>query len=150
MAEILERLRLDGSRVTSSRVAVVSALVDGSSHHVTAVDLLQTLRRERPDFQESTVYRTLDRLVEVGAVTRIEVDGGPSVFHLADSAHHHVVCDRCGRVVGVDASLLEPVARRLRRDHGFVLRSDAVTLPGRCVDCGNDRPPDVGGHRPHL
>ena len=148
MADIVERLRLDGSRVTASRLAVVDALVNGSSHHVTAVDLLRSLRRDRPDFQESTVYRTLDRLVEVGAVTRIEVDGGPSVFHLAESAHHHVVCDRCGRVVGVDASLLETVARRLRRDHGFVLRSEAVTLPGRCVDCSAHRTADVGGHQP--
>jgi Fur family ferric uptake transcriptional regulator len=146
VADILERPRDDGGRVTESRVAVVDALVNGPTHHVTANDLLDNLRRGRPGFHESTVYRTLERLVDVGAVTRIEVDGGPAVFHLAASAHHHVVCDRCGRVVGVDASLLDPVARRLRRDHGFVLRSDAVTLPGRCVDCDADHPEDVGDH----
>lgn len=92
------------------------------------------------------MYRTLDRLVEVGAVTRIEVDGGSAVFHLAAAAHHHVVCERCGRLVGVPASLLDAVAARLRRDHRFVLRSDAVTLPGRCVDCEDERQADVGGH----
>lgn len=125
---------------------MVRALTEGPGHHTTATELLDVLRERQPGFQESTVYRTLDRLVELGAVTRIEVDGGPAVFHLADAAHHHVVCERCGRVVGIDASLLGPLARRLRRDHGFQLRSEAVTLPGHCIDCGADRPEDVGGH----
>jgi Fur family ferric uptake transcriptional regulator len=117
---------------------------------VTAVDLLRSLRRERPDFPESTVYRTLERLVEVGALTRIEVDGGPAVHHLATSSHHHVSCERCGRVFGVDSSLLDPVSERLRTHHGFLLRPDAVTLPGRCVDCEAAHPSDVGGHHAHL
>ncbi len=143
---IIDLLRADGARITESRVAVVKALVDGPRHHVTAVDLLRALRRDHDEFPESTVYRTLDRLVAVGGVTRIEVDGGPAVYHVATSAHHHVVCDRCGRVFGVDAALLEPVARRLRSEHGFVLRAEAVTLPGRCVDCEAHHPGDVGGH----
>ena len=147
VTDMLDRLRSDGSRITTSRIAVVEAIVGGSGHHVTASDLLVTLRRSRADFPESTVYRTLDRLVEVGALTRIEVDGGTAVYHVGSSAHHHVVCDRCGRVFGIDASVLGAVAERLRVEHRFVLRSDAVTLPGRCVDCEAEHPGDVGGHQ---
>lgn len=149
-SEILNLLRADGARITASRIAVIDAIVEGADHHLTAVDLLVTLRRERTDFPESTVYRTLDRLVEVGALTRIEVDGGPAVYHLGTSAHHHVVCDRCGRIFGIGATLLDPVADRLRVDHGFVLRAEAVTLPGRCLDCEAHHPHDVGGHRDRL
>lgn len=133
---ILDRLRGRGVRLTAPRVAVVEALVASPVHHVTAGDLVDRLRRDDPGFHESTVYRSLDRLVDVGAVTRIEVDAGPAVYHLAAAPHHHVVCDRCGRVIGVPAELLDAVARQLRADHGFELRADAVTLPGRCVACG--------------
>lgn len=142
--QILTRLRAAGGRVTASRMAVVDALVNGPAHHVTALDLVERLRRGDPNFHESTVYRTLDRLVALGEVTRIEVDGGAAVYHLAESAHHHVVCENCGRVVGVDADVLEPIARRLRHEHGFELRADAVTLPGRCVECD---PQPHGGAR---
>lgn len=145
-AEIVDRLRADGSRITASRVAVVEAIVDGPGHHVTALDVLRSVRRDRADFPESTVYRTIDRLVEVGVLTRMEVDGGPAVYHLATSVHHHVVCDRCGRVFGIGAEVLDQVAKRLRVDEGFVLRADAVTLPGHCVDCEARHPRDVGGH----
>ena len=148
-AEIIELLRADGSRITASRIAVVETLVDRPLHHVTAADLLHAVRQSRADFPESTVYRTLDRLVEVGALTRIEVDGGTAVYHLGTSAHHHVMCDRCGRVFGIDATVLASVAEQLEVEHGFVLRADAVTLPGRCVDCHAHHPGDVGGHHHH-
>ena len=132
---ILDRLRERGVRLTAPRVAVVEALVAAPGHHVTASDLFDQLRRVDPAFHESTVYRSLDRLVEVGAVTRIEVDAGPAVYHLGVAPHHHVVCDRCGRVIGVPAGLLDAVADELRATHGFELRADAVTLPGRCLAC---------------
>ncbi|MCU1356632.1 MAG: hypothetical protein JWM89_2050, partial [Acidimicrobiales bacterium] len=46
--------------------------------------------------------------------------------------------ERCGRVIGADPELLADVAARLLVDHGFVLREEAVTLPGRCAPCVAD------------
>lgn len=133
---LVERLRAAGVRLTAPRLAVVESMASAGGHHLTAGDLLATLRLGDPRFHESTVYRTLDRLVEIGLVTRIDADGGPVVYHLTvTDPHHHVVCDRCGLVTGVPADLLDPVAARLSADHGFVLRADAVTLPGRCQVC---------------
>jgi Fur family ferric uptake transcriptional regulator len=132
---VVEAIRAGGGRVTTSRMVVIAALVGGPGHHVTAHELTDRIRRDHPEFHESTVYRTLDLLVALGVVTRIEGDGGPAVFHVGSQAHHHVVCDRCGRVVGIDADLLAPLADHLRTEHAFELRGDAVTLPGRCTTC---------------
>lgn len=133
--EILDRLRASGGRITQSRKLVVDVLVSGPSHHVTAPEVVEAVRAVDPDFHESTVYRTLDRLSDLGLVTRIEAVGGPAVYHLPEEAHHHLVCDRCGRIIGTEPGLLADVAARLARDHGFVLRPEAVTLPGHCADC---------------
>lgn len=133
--EMLARFRASGGRVTESRRLVVDALLGGDSHHVTAPEVVEAVRAVDPDFHESTVYRTLDRLTELGLVTRIEAAGGAAIYHLPHDAHHHLVCDRCGRTTGADPDLLADVAARLAREHGFVLRPEAVTLPGRCADC---------------
>jgi Fur family transcriptional regulator, ferric uptake regulator len=133
--EILDRLRAGGGRVTRSRRLVVGALLDGPGHHVTAPEVVEAVRRVDPAFHESSVYRTLDRLTELGLVTRIEVAGGPAVFHLPRRAHHHLVCERCGRIAGASTDLLADVAERLASEHGFALRAEAVTLPGRCAAC---------------
>ncbi|QXC63088.1 transcriptional repressor [Aquihabitans sp. G128] len=134
-AEILDRLRDGGGRITHARKLVVEVLVGGASHHVTAPEVVEAVRAVDPDFHESTVYRTLDRLAELGVVTRIEVAGGTAVFHLPEQAHHHLVCEGCGAIIGADPELLAAVAARLRAEHGFVLRAEAVTLPGRCAAC---------------
>ncbi|MCU1497467.1 MAG: fur [Acidimicrobiales bacterium] len=148
--EILERLRSGGGRITSARTLVVEVLVAGPNHHVTAPEVVDAVRAVDPAFHESTVYRTLERLEELGVVTRIEVTGGAAVYHLPMQAHHHLLCERCGRITGGDPRLLAEVAARLLADHGFVLRPQAVTLPGRCADCADraavDAPPAAGGH----
>lgn len=137
---ILERLRSDGGRVTAARRHVVEVLVALEGHHVTAPELVAAVRAADPDAQESTVYRTVDRLVAHEILTPIETAGGATTFHFSTAAHHHLVCERCGRVLGAAPDLLAEVADRLRREHGFELRADAVTLPGRCIDCDATRP----------
>lgn len=139
--EILGRFRAGGGRVTEPRRAVVEALVASIHHHVTAPDLLDTLRQADPEVHESTVYRTLDRLAELGVVTPIEQSGAAIVYHLPERAHHHLVCEECGQIVGASPDLLRSVGERLAADHGFELRHEAVTLPGRCAACAGASPP---------
>ncbi|MGH9215831.1 MAG: transcriptional repressor [Acidimicrobiales bacterium] len=50
--------------------------------------------------------------------------------------HHHLVCDRCGAVAEAPADLLDAVAARLRREHGFVLDPAGTPLHGLCASCG--------------
>ncbi|WP_426571800.1 Fur family transcriptional regulator [Aquihabitans sp. McL0605] len=150
-AEILEQLRARGGRVTLARKAVVDALVSVPGHHPTAPEVVERVRAVDPDFHESTVYRTLDTLADLGVVTRIEGAGGAVVHHLPEAAHHHLVCDQCGEVTGADPRLLSSVARKVLAEHGFVLRTEAITLPGRCAACTADpsRGRDDGVHPAH-
>jgi Fe2+ or Zn2+ uptake regulation protein len=133
--DILDRLRRDGGRVTASRRAVIDAMLASSSHHMTAADVVDAVRADDPDFHESTVYRTLDRLAELGVIARIQIGPGPAVFHLSVAQHHHLVCDRCGSVAEAPSDLLDTVAARLRRSHGFVLDPGATPLHGLCASC---------------
>jgi Fur family ferric uptake transcriptional regulator len=133
--DILDRLRRDGGRVTASRRAIIDAMVDSPSHHMTAADVVDSVRDGHPDFHESTVYRTLERLTELGVIDRIQIGAGPAVFHLSMAEHHHLVCDRCGAVEEAPPDLLEAVATRLRSEHGFALDARATPLHGLCVAC---------------
>jgi Fur family ferric uptake transcriptional regulator len=134
--DILDRLRRDGGRVTTSRRAVIEAILEARpSHHMTASDVVDAVRADHPDFHESTVYRTLERLTELGVIARIQIAPGPAVFHLAVGRHHHLVCDHCGTVAEAPADVLDAVAGRLRQDHGFVLDPGATPLHGLCPSC---------------
>jgi len=130
---ILERLRLQGGRVTRSRRIVIEAMVANPSHHMTAPEIVAAVRADDPDFYESTVYRTLDRLLELDVVERVQLGPGATVFHLSHRPHHHLVCGQCGSVTEAPGDLLDAVAARVRAEHGFSLRPSASTLGGSCA-----------------
>jgi Fe2+ or Zn2+ uptake regulation protein len=78
------------------------------------------------------VYNTLNELVERGEVLALSFDGGPVLFDPnAGEAHHHFVCEQCGRIDDVRPEGLEQV--RLPGGH----RSDRmeVVFRGRCPAC---------------
>ena len=131
---VIAALRAGGTRITSSRRAVVVALFE-SSGHLTAPDLSAVVSRAHPDVHQSTVYRTLERLVELGVVEHIHMAHGPAVYHLAEDHHLHLVCDRCGTVLDAPATLLRTAADQVRKEHGFELAVGHVALSGRCRDC---------------
>lgn len=132
---VLDRLRDEGGRVTSSRRVIVETLFSSHDHHLTAREVADAAQAVAPDLHESTVYRILDRLTELGVVQRLELGGGPAVFHVASLGHHHLLCDSCGGVIEADGDLLAGVAERVRRDHGFSLEEGVSTLRGRCRTC---------------
>ncbi|HEX8805270.1 MAG TPA: Fur family transcriptional regulator [Acidimicrobiales bacterium] len=135
LAAILERLRHDGGRVTATRRLVIDAMLGSHDHHLTAADVVEAVRRDEPDFHPSTVYRTLDRLTELGVVDRIQIGPGPAVYHLSHRPHRHLVCDGCGAVREAPPDVLDAVATRLATETGFALNPGATPLHGLCEAC---------------
>jgi Fur family ferric uptake transcriptional regulator len=137
-AAILEALRTEGGRVTTGRRAIVRALLTGPDHHVTADDVATAVQADHPDVHRSTVYRTLEVLEQLGVVTRIDLGAPSAVYHLADHAHHHLVCEGCGSVTEVPTALLARLARTLDERYGFAMAGH-VAVDGRCATCRGDR-----------
>jgi Fur family ferric uptake transcriptional regulator len=131
----LAALRDAGGRVTDGRRAIVTAVLAGEDHHVTADELAAALRADHPGLALSTIYRTLDALEELGIVARVDLGQGRAVYHPIDHAHHHLVCSTCGAVEEVPAEALAPLADDLDTRIGFALSRQQLTLTGTCAHC---------------
>ncbi|MDQ6796817.1 MAG: transcriptional repressor [Actinomycetota bacterium] len=134
LALILDALSREGQRVTVGRRAVVEALL-AAENHLSADDLASIVQHAHPGLHRATVYRSLDALETAGLVEHVHLGHGRSVYHLADDLHQHLVCETCGSVEEAPADLLAAVARRLRRDQGFVMRPYHFAVLGRCRRC---------------
>jgi Fur family ferric uptake transcriptional regulator len=132
---ILEVLRADGGRVTTGRRAIVHALLAAPDHHVTADDVAAMVQADHPDVHLSTVYRTLEALERLGIVDRVGLGPGGAVYHLTDHVHHHLVCEECGSVTEVPASVLASLAVDLSERYEFRLSDHHLALRGRCRNC---------------
>jgi len=134
--EILGRLRAAGGRITAARRALVDALVR-AEEHPSAEALAAAVQAQRPDVHQTTIYRILDDLERLGVVEHTHLGHGPAVYHLSESAHPHVVCERCGVVIEVDRAAFDALADQLRTKHNFVIRPGHFAVTGRCRACAD-------------
>jgi Fur family ferric uptake transcriptional regulator len=130
-----ERLRVAGERVTRQRLAVAGALTD-VGRQISAQQLYRHLRRRDPSIGRATVFRTLEALVDAGVARRLELDGHVYGYVACrPEHHHHLACDRCGRVEEIDEAYIRPVAERVAANLGFRIDDARVDFYGLCASC---------------
>jgi Fur family transcriptional regulator, ferric uptake regulator len=97
--------------------------------------------RRLPEVGRATVYRALEQLESLGLVQRVDLGGEAAGYERLDPEghhHHHIVCQRCGRVVAFEDEGLEKAIRALGKRPDFKVSSHEVTLRGECATCGRD------------
>src|SRR5256885_15851640 len=82
-------------RRTAQRAMVHEAVV-ALGGHCTADQITEELRRTKPTFPRSTVYRGLEALTAAGSLYAAHLGEGATHYELASGDHHHAVCKICG------------------------------------------------------
>jgi len=130
-----QKLRRGGYRITPQRQLVLESVE--RLGHGTPEEILTEVQRTATGVNLSTVYRNLEVLEEVGLVTHAHIGHGAPTYHSVDDhVHIHLVCDKCGTVESVDATIADPFLDELRTRTGFVTDVSHVALHGTCSGCG--------------
>jgi Fur family ferric uptake transcriptional regulator len=104
--------------------------------HVSAEEIFQQVKARYPYANISTVYRTLELLKELGLAAEIDLGDGIVRYHAKeDSRHHHLVCNRCGRMTQLPESELNSLEKALFRNHGFKADLSHLAIFGLCQKC---------------
>jgi Fur family ferric uptake transcriptional regulator len=130
-----ETLQKKGYRLTPQRLMVLDALhsVDG---HISAEEIYVQVKAKYPYANISTVYRTLDLLKELGLVTEIALGDGRVRYHHSDkSHHHHLVCNRCGKLIDLPESVLVELTETLADKYRFEADIKHLAVFGLCSKC---------------
>ena len=132
--EFRARLREAGLRATGPRVAVLR-LLNESSKPLSHTEVVGAIGVE--DWDQATLYRNLQKLVEaglariasrIGGVARYEARGDDDAPHI----HPHFSCRSCGMVECLpEAKLAGAVSRRWHKS----LQASELQLIGDCPDC---------------
>jgi Fe2+ or Zn2+ uptake regulation protein len=126
-----------GRRQTRQRRAIWEVLEAAEpGGHLSAEDVVSLVRAELPGVNTSTIYRTLDRLVEEGLVLRTDLGGDRAYFEpTREHPHHHVICESCGAVSHVHADELGDLAARIEEASGYELGRREISFFGLCPTC---------------
>jgi Fur family ferric uptake transcriptional regulator len=129
-------LRGSGRRLTRQRQAIWDALLAEPDQHMSADDVVELVRRTLPLVNASTVYRTLDLLVDEGLVLRTDLGADRAYYEPArEHPHHHVVCERCGVVTHIHSETLGDLAERIDVAAGYALGTREISFFGLCANC---------------
>ena len=70
----------------------------------------------------------------MGEISQIDLGTGSSRFDPNLDTHHHLVCERCGRIADVTADYAEVRVPR-GQAHGFTVSRTEITFRGLCAPC---------------
>jgi len=131
----LAQLQASGYRLTTPLRVLVELLVN-ATRTLGPVDLYDLGRRKYPKMGLVTVYRTLEKLEELGLITRVHQANGCHAYLRAANGHEHILlCTRCGRVEYFAGDDLSALMDRVARQSGFVIQEHWLQLHGLCAGC---------------
>ena len=134
-----------GYRLTIPRGAILDAL-SKTSKHLSAEDVYRIVHKNYPGVGLTTVYRTLELLVEMGLVFKFDFGDGRARYELAEGPkgerhHHHLVCTACGRVIDYtdfideEKELLGQTEQGLSKKFNFKITNHLIQFYGLCDSC---------------
>ena len=84
----------------------------------------------------TTVYRTLQLLVDAGEVDTMRMPTGEQFYRRCGrSHHHHLVCRGCATTVEVEGPAVEHWTQAMAGEHGYADVSHTLEIFGTCPDC---------------
>ena len=136
----------EGFRAGGARSAVIDLLARQRCCR-SAQEIWEELHDEDAAPGIASVYRAVETLQKLGLVQRVDVGEGVARYEPAlpgGDHHHHVVCERCGRIVPFSDDGLEQAIESLGERLGHRVSGHEVVIRGACRRCEARS----GGRRP--
>ena len=141
------RLKGCGYRLTLARQAILDVLTR-TKKHLSAEEIYHEVYKIYPASGLSTVYRTLELLVQIGLVNKFDFGDGRARYELEAETedekhhhHHHLVCIQCQRVINYtdfideEVELLRKTERGLSKKYNFKIKKHILQFYGLCDKC---------------
>jgi Fur family ferric uptake transcriptional regulator len=139
-----ECLQANGYRLTSPRKAVVEIIVN-SQRLLSPMEVFELARAHYPRLGLVTVYRTCEKLEELGLIQRVHQSSGCHAFIAAAPGHQHpIICQDCGRVEFIDGDKLDGLVNPLGLEVGYEITEHWLQFFGICSDCRSVSPNKEG------
>jgi len=131
----IEKMQSVGCRITGPRY-IVAEILSQSDKALSAQEVFEKARQNYPTLGLVSVYRTVDKLEELGLIQRVHQSDKCQAYTAAFSGHEHLlVCTSCGLVEFFKGDDLTPLVSRVEKESGFVVDDHWLQLFGLCKKC---------------
>ena len=128
-------LKENGYRITTPRKAVLEVIAE-SEYAITPVDIFDQGRNKIENLGLVTVYRTLEKMEELGLVLRVHQTENCQAFVAGVDGHEHIlICENCGRIAYFEGDELESLTKRVAKETDFLIKDHWLQFFGLCKEC---------------
>ena len=135
-----ELLRKRGYRLTPQRYMILS-VIEEAMDHLSVEQITERVQQRNPYVSLSTVYRTLELLLNLGLVRENHLPGQQPRYEVAGGhAHHHLICQHCHQTIHLDEALLGKLNEQLQEKYHFHGIALNLLATGYCTSCWEHMP----------
>jgi len=127
------------------RQAILEVL-SNTEEHLSAEEIYLAVHKIYPNVGLTTVYRTLELLVDMGLVFKFDFGDKRARYELSQGPtskkhHHHLVCTNCGRIIDYtdfideEKELLRRTEAGLSKKYNFKITNHLIQFYGLCEEC---------------
>jgi len=117
--------------VTQHRKTILKTLA-GINHPVTIDELSKKIQT---GMNQTTLYRSLRALVDVGLIYQTDFHEGVSYYEFqGEHHHHHITCTKCKNRESVDLCFQKDIAK-IADKKSFTITNHIFELFGVCKNC---------------
>jgi Fur family ferric uptake transcriptional regulator len=119
-------------RMTKQRAIILKCLSE-TGRPLCIEEIQEYAKKEIPQINLSTIYRTLKTLLEEHKIALIELPGEKTCYEMIQNGHrHYFLCDSCNKIYFINKcpkGLADIIPK------GFRLLGHSITLNGFCSTC---------------
>ena len=136
LQQLTQQLRDNSQKITGPRHAILNVLRE-HQQPLTNKEIFAKLPEGMCDL--ATVYRSMHMLLKMEMVTRYDFGDGIARFELncpeCDGHHHHLVCNKCSKIIELNECFPDELEAAIARKHGFSAVTHKLEFFGVCPDC---------------
>ncbi len=122
-------------KATPARITVMRFL-ESTNRPVDVNAILTYLEQKNVSVDPATIFRMMNNFLQKGIVKEIRIEKGKSSYELANKKdHHHLVCERCGRIEPVLDNTIPQMEKEIGKKHGFLVKRHQLEFFGICKNC---------------
>ncbi len=129
-------LRDHGLKATKNRILMLEML-DNNHNFLSAEAIHQALKNQSSNVSLSTVYRSMESLIDVGLVAPVNLETSKqTLYELSHTEHaHHLICLRCNKIIHVHGCPVSSYEKQVASDYSFRVLEHKLELYGYCKAC---------------
>ena len=134
--DLINHLKKNGYRVTTSREIICKILEKSGHEHFTADNLFKLARKYSKDIDLATIYRTFELLEELNIIEHSHQAHSPGIYYLKETiTSTHIACDNCGNIEDISNKITNKVNELITKDTGYKIEKNHFVYSGTCKKC---------------